>query len=112
MNLHVEPFTTYLWLDVLRCLIGAASLWLAALIVKLTLRRWRARNEPGQLRTHPATMVSYTLCLLGSSLRRASQLGDPFDPFMILAVLILVTGYYGVLRRVDMTLQPPWKRPR
>jgi hypothetical protein len=112
MILLAEPFTDHWVLDIIRCAVGAAALWLAALVVKLMLVRWKDRNSPDEVRTHPATMISYLIALLGIALRRSVQLGDPFDPFLLLAVAILATGYYGVLRRVDVTFKPPWRRAR
>lgn len=105
-----EPFTDHWVLDVVRCLVGAAALWLAFLVIKLMATRWKERDVPGEQRVHPATMVSYLICLVTIALRRTVALGAPFDPFLLLGVIIVATGFYGVLKRVDITFRPPWKR--
>lgn len=107
-----EPFTDHLVLDVVRCGTIAAAWWLCALIVRLTVRRWRDRDtDPHRYRrTHPATMASYAVALFFIGVRRADNLGDPWSWYLLPSVVILALGYVGVLRRIHVPIRPPWRR--
>lgn len=107
-----DPFTDYLVLDLLRCAIIAAALWLAVLVLRLTYQRWRGREaDPNRYgRTHPMTMLSYAICLIAIVVRRADNLGTPWSGYVLFSIAVLITGYVGVLRRIRMDWRPPWRR--
>jgi uncharacterized membrane protein YjjP (DUF1212 family) len=109
-----DPFTTYLALDIVRVVIAPAALVLFALVLRLTILRWRRRfTDPARYaeQTHPAVMLSYAICVLVVGVRRTDGLGEPFSGYMLVGVAVLVLGYIGVLRRVRLRVPPPpWRR--
>lgn len=108
-----EPFTEYLAYDIVRVLVAPAALVLAALVFRLAMHRWRRRwTDPERYaqQTHPAVMLSFALCLFFMAIRRVDSLGTPWSWYVVPSIVILVSGYIGVLRRVDMRW--PWRRHR
>lgn len=105
-----EPFTTYPFIDALRCLMVAAALLLMALALRLV---WVRRHESAERRgmhVHPATVLSYCGFLGMYVARRLDALGEPPDWWLVAAVLFLTLGWYGVLMRTTLSLTPPWRR--
>lgn len=107
----VEPFTTYWFWDIVRVLVAPAALILCAIITRLAVYRFRRRwTDPERYaeQTHPAVMIAFALCLLFMAVRRVDNLGTPFSWYVVPSILILVFGYWGVLRRIHVRL--PWRR--
>jgi hypothetical protein len=110
-----EPFTEYLWVDILRCIIIAAALLLVALMLRLTWDRHRRRaTEPDRYdaQVHPFTMLSYALSLVLSAAHRYFGLGHPWTWYIGGCLVAVVLGYIGVFSRVSVTLIPPWRSRR
>lgn len=115
MTPMADPFTKYLLLDVIRVAVVPAALLLCALVVRLAIHRFKRRYtdpERAAQQTHPLTMVSYAICLFFIAVRRIDNLGEPWSWYLVPSLVILALGYIGVLRRVSLTLTPPWRRHR
>lgn len=107
-----EPFQQYVMLDIIRCLIIPAAWILAAMVIKLAWQRWltRREDETWEKRTHPIMMLSYAVAVFFIGVRRADQLGGPFDPWMLPGVAVLILGYIGLFLRIGVSL--PFRRRR
>jgi hypothetical protein len=107
-----EPFHQYLVLDIIRCLVAPAAWILSLVVARLAILRWRNRrdDETWEKRTHPIAMLSYTIAVCFIGIRRADQLGGPFDPYLLPALAILTTGYIGVFMRIRV--KSPLRRRR
>jgi hypothetical protein len=106
-----EPFTRYWPLDVWRVAIAAAALWLAVLVTRLCVARWRdARAGKRDRRTHPAVYMSYALCLWAIGGYRIAAIGQPMDSRLIVTTVIVILAIYGLAKRLKFSMQPPHRR--
>lgn len=99
--------------DAWRLVLMATSLWMAALVFSLFLRRWRdvrERERGTDDRTHPLTYLSYALTLVAITGFRPKHFGEGVSPELVAATIIVVTGGIGIARRVRIDLTPPWRR--
>lgn len=102
------------WLaDVLRFCIIVASLWLAALALRLGwLKQRRHRlhppTDPPCRIPHPLVYVSYAAALVLISGLRITHLGEPITPDLWWSFAVLVPGFIGVLS--DLTLRSRYRR--
>lgn len=99
---RAEPFTTYLWWDIIRVAISAAALWLGVLVLRLAwtkIASWRHGYAANSM--HPATYVSYGLGMIAIGGLRAASVGTAPDVRMLISAVIVVLGLWGVLRRVE-----------
>lgn len=110
----VEPFTgDYLWLDIYRVVLAAAALWLALLVLRLMVNRWKDMRSGGLGRgPHPATHASYALTLIAIGGFRIEGLGTGPDLRMWIGTAVVALGLWGVLYKVRFDLKPPHRRHR
>lgn len=88
--------------DVLRFCIIVASLWLAALALRLGYLKHRTHRahlptDPPCRVPHPLVYVSYAAALVLISGLRITHLGEPITPDLWWSFAVLVPGFIGVL---------------
>lgn len=102
--------TDYVLVDLVRVLVIAGSLWLAALVLRLG---WGRRAAQGSAeRPSLFTYASFAVALLLIGIRRVEAFGGPADWHLIAEAFVVVLGLLGVARRIRFTAQPPWRRPQ
>jgi hypothetical protein len=98
--MRAEPFTTYLWWDVLRVVMLVVALLLLAFTAKMLWWRITSPEADGVRQTHPASIISYMVALVAIAAWRMARLGHPPNEDMITALLVLATGVYGAWHHV------------
>lgn len=101
-------------IDVARFALCTGALWLAALVLRLGWIRYRRPSPRVDRRTykptHPMTYVSYAGALVLIAGQRLTRLGEPLSWDFPVAVVVVLAGLYGVLKRTKLTSRPPHKR--